>query len=704
MHQISGFCKKIFFLPVFDYREKTQAARLLTTMLWLQIIVILLFGIVPFVFLADAISRYLIMTAFIIPASAILIFICKHGAVKTASILNIVLLIMLINVFAFFDGGIHAPVFLTSFTTIVLAGYLLGTRGSLAITLCYGCAGFFFEYMETKGLLPHHFHPTLLAYFFSFIINCGIIVIFQFIGTRVLRHSLKETNAQIAERQLAETALRQREAYLVSLLDNFPHLTWLKDSDGRFLAVNKRFAIACGYTSPAELIGKTDLDVWPHELAEKYRSDDRTVMESRSQKLLEEIVYDAGVEKWNETYKSPIFDSQGNVIGTTGFGRDITEQKRTELALQNAEKLESLGLLAGGIAHDFNNLLSGVFGYIDLATLQIKSNDYKSATDSLVCARNVFYRTRSLTMQLLTFSKGGAPSIRTQQIADLVRDSVLFVLSGSDVSPVFNIPTDIRFCDIDNNQIAQVIDNITINARQAMPSGGLLTVDISNVNAQSVPAGLPQIPFVCISIRDQGAGISLENLPKIFDPFFTTKAKGSGLGLATSYSIVKKHGGRIDVESVLGKGSVFCVYLPASSGHVADEPALATDGFRGEGIVLVMDDEQFIVDIAEKQLKSMGFTVVTAQDGNEALSLVNIIYTSEKKLFAAILDLTVPNGRGGKEIAPQISAIDPSIRIIASSGYAEDPVITAPARFGFSAVLAKPYLMDNLISVLRRIT
>ena len=259
------------------------------------------------------------------------------------------------------------------------------------------------------------------------------------------------------------------------------------------------------------------------------------------------------------------FEISAFPLGPTGFAtifEDVTGKHKIDLALQQAEKLKSIGVLAGGISHDFNNLLAGMFGYIDIAHEYLQEGDIINAQVKLAKAMAVFDRAKNLTHQLLTFAKGGTPIRSVQPIDGIVRKAVEFALSGSNVTPEFAIDESSWLCDVDENQLGQVVDNITINARQAMPGGGVLEVSFSKIPPGSAPITMNGEPAVRISLRDQGMGIDKKDLPRIFDPFFTTKTQGSGLGLATSYSIVKKHGGHIDVESKPGVGTAFHIYLP----------------------------------------------------------------------------------------------------------------------------------------------
>ena len=387
----------------------------------------------------------------------------------------------------------------------------------------------------------------------------------------------------------------------------------------------------------------------------------------------------------------------GRLLGFRGIVLDISEQKRMETVLQNTEKLESLGVLAGGIAHDFNNLLTGIFGYIQMAQLGMPADSDPSR--NLGMAMNVFERARALTHQLLTFSKGGAPVKKTISIGSLLKETVRFAMSGSNLKVDLTVPGDLWDCRADDSQIGQVFDNILINARQAMPLGGSVTVAAENVaEPVALPPGMPSGRYVKISVRDQGCGIPQDILPRIFDPFFTTKEQGSGLGLATAFSIIKKHGGHITAESEQEKGAAFFVYLPAVCARTMASP----DGARIErtakaSYILFVDDEDAIRAFVKSALEAAGHTVTLAIEGKLAIEKYQTALTTSHPFDLVILDLTIPGGMGGKDTLERLLKIDPSVRAIASSGYSNDPIIAEPQKFGFKAKLSKPYLSHQLI-------
>ena len=387
---------------------------------------------------------------------------------------------------------------------------------------------------------------------------------------------------------------------------------------------------------------------------------------------------------------------------------DLTaEQKRLLLAkrhheeLNRMEKLESIGVLAGGIAHDFNNILTSILGNINLARMSSQSPDIIHRR--LEEAEKAIDRAKNLTQQLLTFSKGGAPVKQTASISEMVRDTCEFVGRGSNVRCEFSIPDNIPSVDVDMGQISQVISNLIINAEQAMPDGGEINVRLENVSISSDELPLKEGKYLKLSIQDHGIGIPAEILPKIFDPYFTTKQKGSGLGLASAYSIVKSHDGLITVESEPGIGTVFYVYLPVSDKAVAGHKDSERWVVAGEGKILLMDDEEMIREMGREMLMLLGYDVDVAANGDEALVLYRMGKNSGYPYSAVILDLTVRGGTGGKETILKLLEIEPTIKAIVSSGYSNDPIMADYKKYGFSGVVVKPYSAEELSRTLEMV-
>jgi CheY-like chemotaxis protein len=391
----------------------------------------------------------------------------------------------------------------------------------------------------------------------------------------------------------------------------------------------------------------------------------------------------------------------------TAFIRDISDRKKAEderlkieQHLRQAQKLESLGVLAGGIAHDFNNLMSGIFGYINLA--QATAIDTQRV-EYLSKAMASIDRARGLTRQLLTFAKGGAPERKTEPLGPVLLETAPFALSGSNVTCICRIPDDLWPVAFDRNQITQVIDNIVINAQQAMPMGGTIEIIAQNILlGEKEFATLPGGRYVKISVRDQGIGIPHDLLPRIFDPFFTTKAKGHGLGLATCYSIVKQHDGFIDVDSEPGKGTVFHLYFPASSEPAAIGFQRPVPRFKGSGCILVMDDEKTTREAVAEMIQTLGFSVVQASNGSEALQQFRAGLEQGKPFTAVLADLTVPGGMGGVAMAGDLRKTDVETPVFVTSGYADDPAMARPEAYGFTASLRKPCTLSDLSALFEK--
>ncbi len=398
---------------------------------------------------------------------------------------------------------------------------------------------------------------------------------------------------------------------------------------------------------------------------------------------------------------APIHSADSKVIGMVFVFRDVTEHERLEQEVVRATRLESVGVLAGGIAHDFNNILTGVMGNLALAQLDIDAKSEAGAR--LREAEKATLRARDLTQQLLTFAKGGEPVRTAVQLDGIVRETATFALHGSNVKPIFHLPADLWPADADKGQIGRVVQNLVINAIQAMPAGGTLRLNARNekVSGLNHPGLFPGY-YIQIAITDTGEGIKPEDLPRIFDPYFTTKQTGSGLGLAAVYSIIKKHRGHIDVESTVGVGTTFRLWLPAShDARINTTPPMPVTTSKFEGRVLFMDDEEVIRRMAVMLLQRLGFAVECAVDGAEAVEKFRAAHDAGNPFSLVIMDLTVPGGMGGREAITRLQGIDPLVKAIVSSGYSSDPVLANYRAHGFCGVVAKPYRLEDLVSALR---
>ncbi len=520
------------------------------------------------------------------------------------------------------------------------------------------------------------------------------------------------------EQKAAKEAQQEREEQLRKLSDNIPGGLVYQIDSGVDGSIRKFTYLSAGVESLHEISTEEVLadpmrmyaQVIPEDL-EKVAKLEAEAFGSLSAFSAEvRVRLPSGKSRWRLFQSAPRCLANQHVVWD-GIEVDITERKAFEEALevekekvreahQRTARLDALGLLAGGIAHDFNNLLGGIFGYIDLALMDSDETIVKS---HLARAMNALARARGLTRQLLTFSKGGAPHKKVEHLFPFVEDTVKFALSGTAISCRFSIADDLFLCDIDRNQIEQVIGNIVINAREAMPNGGTVDVSARNVTfGEGEHTQLDEGSFVCLSIQDFGVGIPKDYQSRIFDPFYTTKTKGHGLGLSTGYSIVRKHGGTIDVESEPGKGSVFHVYLPESFNDIVQKEAESPARHIGEGVFVVMDDEEVILETLGAMLKSFGYSVLCGRSGEEALQIFRRESDAGRKIAGMIFDLTVPGGMGGLETVGEVRKISTDIPVFVSSGYADDPVMAAPRSFGFTGSVPKPFRTSDLTTLLNK--
>jgi PAS domain S-box-containing protein len=400
---------------------------------------------------------------------------------------------------------------------------------------------------------------------------------------------------------------------------------------------------------------------------------------------------------------APIRDNAGKIVGAVLVFRDVTEKQKAEVQMLTESKLQSVGLLAGGIAHDFNNMLTAIIGNLSLACMPASSRT--EILQLLADAEKAALGARDLTQQLLTFAKGGAPIRKPALLHELIREACQFALRGSNVQCTYSLASDAWPVEVDKGQIRQILNNLTINARQAMPQGGKMEVRMENsdLSASSMPP-LPAGKYVKISIQDHGPGIQPEHLPRIFEPYFTTKKAGTGLGLATVYSVIRKHDGQIKVVSEPGKGTTFELYLPASQKPVLPVPTEAKpENFSGHGRVLVVDDEAPIRKFVSLMLQKFGYEAETANDGGEAIERYTAAQSGGMPFDAVIMDLTIPNGMGGCEAARRLRELDPKVKAIASSGYSLDPVMANYRDYGFCGVIPKPYRSEDLNRILKEV-
>lgn len=501
------------------------------------------------------------------------------------------------------------------------------------------------------------------------------------------------------QRSQFEVTISGERNLLRTLIDNLPDVIFIKDRRHCYLAANRAALKFLRVDGEESLIGKTDHDIFPRPEADAIFQLEVAILAGATEINRESTMTDMnGNLRHLATSRMPLRSAGGEIMGLIMIGRDVTDQRHIEEERIKTQKLESLGILAGGIAHDFNNILTSILG--NLSFLKQSTEDLGSDNaDLLKEAEMATYRAKELTQQLLTFAKGGLPVKRPSNVAAIVKDSATFALRGSSSRLVLQIAPDLWLADADAGQISQVVQNLVFNADQAMPGGGTITIAGSN-NRIDVGNrhGLEPGDYVAFTVTDTGIGIDKSNLEKIYDPYFTTKKAGSGLGLTTTFSIIKKHGGHITVASAPGQGAAFTFYLPAlpqvRATTVADHAPVS--GVRSAH-VLLMDDEEPILKISSRILERAGFTVSTARDGEQALQIYADARISGRPVEIAVLDLTIPGGMGGRETFERLREMDSDIKVIVSSGYSVDEILARHEDFGFNGVVTKPYQREELI-------
>lgn len=694
--------------------------------------ILFIFRLVPY----DTFLLY----CFLVFISAIALLLAKSGFLRLAGYL-FPLAIFAIAVYGNYLGGIGAPAILMYILTFTMIGMLHGYRHMFIVFIICLAAFSLFAFLFYTGHLVRIRDPEV------FFVNRVVIILSSLSAIGLMTWIIGiRYRLEISERIKAEKRVTVQNKELKSMIEQLKdandrikesknkffkifHLspvpmTLNSISTGEYIEVNAAMTNTSGF-SREEMLGKTPFSLGLFKRAEIIRFV-KIIGENGRLRNHEAVVFNK-----DGTEKTALMNAEVTDIGETKLiitsAVDITDKKAAEEKLIKSQRLESLGLIAGGLAHDFNNILMGIMG--NLSLLRLDEHIKGESDEYLVNSIHACERAQGLTRQLLTFSKGGAPIKLVKDIVPVLKREVQFNLSGSRIKPVYDFKEDSIPVEIDESQIAQVVNNLVLNAVQAMPPGGVITVTLEQKTVSgkdSFHASLESPApgnYVIFSVSDNGSGIDDETIRRIFDPYFTTRENGTGLGLSVVYSIVKNHGGYIDVKSRPGAGSTFSVYLPSYKAEEVTtskaEPVYRESFDEGradiksqkqavssgeiEKKILVMDDEDAILTVMRGMLRHLGYHTETAKTGAEAVEKFKESIDRRSPFDAVILDLTIPGGYGGREVIGAMKSLNPSVKAIVASGYSEDPVFSDYATYGFSGLLKKPFTINELGSVLSEI-
>jgi PAS domain S-box-containing protein len=498
-----------------------------------------------------------------------------------------------------------------------------------------------------------------------------------------------------------EQTLWRSEEMLGTLVDTIPSAIYMKDTQGRIILVNEAYEKFAG--KPRDrIIGEMERTVLPEETAISNGRVDRWVLTDGKQFRHEFVMESAGRHRVFEAVKTPVKNGEGQVVGLLGVLNDVTDSRLMQEELLKAVRLESVGQLAGGIAHDFNNLLTVILGAASLAERKIEQG--QDPGNTLQRLQEAAQKARALTHRLLTFSTGGAPIKSITDFRELLEEAVELALSGTTIRCVFEFPPDLHMVHCDRSQLSQAIRNIVLNAVQAMPGGGTITVSAANVRisdsrikdnqdeGESLP--LDSGDYIRFCIRDHGSGIPRDISSRIFDPYFTTRDKSTGLGLPTAYSVLRRHRGFLRFEPPPGGGAAFYGYLPSAGDVSVQSDSAKTPGSNLK--ILVLDDEPMVLETIGEMLEALGHSAGLAESGETVIKMYEEALEAGEPYDLLILDLTVPGGVGGEETLKTLKSRHPDVKAFVSSGYSNNPIMANHERFGFVGVIAKPYHLDQL--------
>ncbi|RLB28000.1 MAG: oxidoreductase, partial [Deltaproteobacteria bacterium] len=526
---------------------------------------------------------------------------------------------------------------------------------------------------------------------------------------------------ELTERKQAQDALRESEEKYRTILENIEDGYYEVDTAGNFTFFNDSICKILGYPRD-ELMGMNNRQYTEKENAKKlYQTFNRVYKTEKPTRIFDwEIIRKDNTKGHVEASVSLMKDAEGQRKGFRGIVRDITEKKNLEAQLLQAQKMEAIGTLAGGIAHNFNNLLMSIQGNTSLMLLDTDSNHphYQRLTN----IEKLVQSGSKLTSQLLGYARGGRYEVKPISMNQIIKEaSATFSMTKKDITIHQDLDKDLYGVKADLGQIEQVLLNIYVNAAEAMPGGGdlfLHTINVTHKDIKKKPYKVKPGEYILLTIRDTGIGMDKNTKDKVFDPFFTTKglAKGTGLGLASVYGIIKAHGGYIDVESKKGHGTTFYIYLPASKETVVEEKKKVAELLKGKETVLLVDDEEIILDVGQELLKTLGYKVLIVKGGREAIEIVSKAHRAKRKAEEGkehyapgampptpdivILDMIMPV-IGGGETYDRMKEINPDIKVLLSSGYSINGQATEILKRGCDGFIQKPFTMRELSKAIR---
>jgi len=508
----------------------------------------------------------------------------------------------------------------------------------------------------------------------------------------------------LTEQTRSELALLESEKKYNDLFENSSDLIQIVNPNGQLLYVNHAWRKTFGYNED-EIADLSIFDLIATDCQDHCKATFQQIISSPKLHCFKTVfMAKDGSKIFIEGNGTCTFEN-GKPIVTQCIFQDVTEKKKLEEELIKVQKLESLGVLAGGIAHDFNNLLTAILGNISMA--KMTANPREIISEYLDKTEKATIRAQKLTKQLLTFSRGGTPIKKFTTLPELIQESTSFVLRGSKSRCSYHFAEDLWAVEADEGQLGQVAQNLIINAHEAMPDGGTITIKAANriIGPNEI---IPLTPgkYVELIVKDQGTGIPSEHLFRIFDPYFSSKSTGSGLGLAISYSIIKNHGGLITVNSKPDHGAVFTILLPATmktAPKTQHRDTLQKINGKRKLKILLMDDNNIVQDVTTSMLTLLGCDVIQAWHGEEALGLYQEAHRNGDHIDMVIMDLTIPGGMGGKEAISALRSFDPKAKAVVASGYADDPIMANYEEYGFVGVLTKPFKVEDLNNIIAAI-